>query len=113
MFQTEVNKEYRDEQLAKIHQKNNRLHHLVSGEFEAQILAAVRPQSKAEHIRMTQAAVRHTSIYNTIQHQAKLLYILLQQKLKVSAHRCCQVNCDFPNAGYLGLKLTSGINIIS
>lgn len=113
MFKTTVNKEYRNDQLAKIHKKNNRLHQLVSGEFQTQILEAVRPQSKAEHIHMTQAAARHTSIYNTIQRQAKDLHILLQQKLKASAYRCCQVNFDFPNAGYTGLELTPGINIIS
>ena len=94
MFKTELNKEYWDNQLEKLHKKNNRLHHLVSGEFEVQILAAVR-QSKAEDINLAPAAARHTRIYNAIQRQAKLLHILLQQKLEASAHRCCQVNCDF------------------
>ena len=87
MLQTELKQEYRDEQLAKIRQKNNHLCHIVSGEFDVQVLAAVCPQSKAEQ----QAAAEHTSTYNIIQNQAKLLHILLQQKLKKCTHGC-QVN---------------------
>jgi len=97
MLQTELNQEYRDNQLANIRQKNNRLDRLVSGEYQVQTLAAIRSGPKAEFRNITQAATRHMSIYNTIQYQAKLLHTVLQQKLEASA-RCCQVNCDFLKA---------------
>ena len=101
MLRTVLKQRYREEQIAKIHQKNNCLHHLVSGEFDVQTFTALR-SLQAEHRNMEEAVARDMNIYNTIQHQAKLLHTVLQQKLKASTHHCCQVNCDFLNANTQG-----------
>ncbi|KAF8465066.1 hypothetical protein BDZ91DRAFT_728619 [Kalaharituber pfeilii] len=97
MLKTELNSEYRNEKLSQIRNRNTDLSTFVSGEYQAQILAAARSQ-------IQQSAIKHRShtakakLYNAVQKQASAIYRVLQENLSKA---CCGV----PHATSLELEV--------